>query len=67
MAISLHAALVYNGTIPNPEYPGRTSQAGVTLEADWNGDILWEVRNPDHHHDGIGLPNGNVLLDSFGW
>jgi hypothetical protein len=24
--------------------------------------ILWEVRHPDHHHDGIRLRNGNVLL-----
>ena len=32
------------------------------LEADWNGRVLWEVRQPDHHHDGIRLRNGNVLL-----
>jgi outer membrane protein assembly factor BamB len=34
----------------------------VVLEADWNGRVLWEVRHPDHHHDGIRLRNGNVLL-----
>src|SRR5215475_9295837 len=28
----------------------------------WNGRVLWEVRQPDHHHDGIRLRNGNVLL-----
>ena len=54
--------LFYNGTIPSPEHPGRTAQAGVALEATWDGNILWEVRNPDHHHDGIRLRNGNVLL-----
>ena len=32
------------------------------LEADWNGRVLWEVRHPDHHHDGIRLRNGNVPL-----
>jgi outer membrane protein assembly factor BamB len=37
-------------------------KGGVALEADWNGRVLWEVRHPDHHHDGIRLRNGNVLL-----
>ena len=36
-------------------------KGGVTLEANWNGRVLWEVRQPDHHHDGIRLRNGNVL------
>jgi hypothetical protein len=58
--------LFYNGTVPNPDYPRRTAQAGAALETDWNGRILWEVRNPDHHHDGIRLRNGNVLLDCYG-
>lgn len=58
--------LFYNGTIPNPDFPGRGSQLGVALEADWDGNILWEVRNPDHHNDGIRLRNGNVLLICYG-
>jgi hypothetical protein len=58
--------LFYNGAIPNPDYPGRTGQAGAALEVDRNGTILWEVHNPDHHHDGIRLHNGNVLLDCYG-
>jgi len=37
-------------------------KGGAALECDWNGRILWEVRHPDHHHDGIRLRNGNVLL-----
>ncbi len=37
-------------------------KGGAALEADWNGSVLWEVRHPDHHHDGIRLRNGNVLL-----
>jgi hypothetical protein len=37
-------------------------KGGAALEADWNGRVLWEVRHPDHHHDGIRLCNGNVLL-----
>ena len=55
-------------------YNGKTSEnstryisskpwkGGVVLESDWNGRVLWEVRHPDHHHDGIRLKNGNVLL-----
>ena len=37
-------------------------KGGAALEADWNGRMLWEVRHPDHHHDGIRLRNDNVLL-----
>ena len=35
----------------------------MILEADWNGKVLWELRHPDHHHVGILLRNGNVLLN----
>ena len=38
----------------------------MVLEADWNGKVLWEVRHPDHHHIGILLRNGNVLLNCLG-
>lgn len=55
--------LFYNGKIPNDTFLGRTPfKGGVALEADWNGRILWEVREPNHHHDGRLLRNGNVLL-----
>jgi len=37
-------------------------KGGAVLESDWSGRVLWEVRQPDHHHDGIRLRNGNVLL-----
>jgi arylsulfotransferase ASST len=37
-------------------------KGGAVLEADWNGRVLWEVRHPDHHHDGIRLRNGNMML-----
>lgn len=55
--------LFYNGKIPNASYRGQMPfQAGAALEVDWHGRVLWEVRQPDHHHDGIRLRNGNVLL-----
>ena len=55
----------YNGkTVDNPTHyiNGKPGKGGAALEADWNGRVLWEVRHPDHHHDGIRLRNGNVLL-----
>src|SRR5438034_7421134 len=55
----------YNGkTVDNSaRYISRQHwKGGAALEADWSGRILWEVRHPDHHHDGIRLRNGNVLL-----
>lgn len=55
----------YNGkTEGDPEsfITTRPWRGGVVLEADWNGRVLWELRHPDHHHDGIRLKNGNALL-----
>jgi arylsulfotransferase ASST len=55
----------YNGKTPeNPTrwISSKPWKGGAALEADWNGRVLWEVRHPDHHHDGIRLRNGNVLL-----
>ncbi len=55
--------LFYNGQIPNDTYLGRSPfVGGAALEMDWNGRVLWEVRRPDHHHDGRLLRNGNILL-----
>ena len=55
--------LFYNGKIPNDSFLGRTPfHGGVAVEADWNGHILSEVREANHHHDGRLLQNGNVLL-----
>jgi len=55
--------LIYVGKIPNDTFIGKAPfGAGVLLEADWSGRILWEVHNPNHHHDGRLLQNGNVLL-----
>lgn len=55
--------LFYNGQIPSQTFLGKSPfKGGVALEADWNGKVLWEIRQPDHHHDGRLLKNGNVLL-----
>src|ERR1700730_2601103 len=56
--------LIYNGRALETGFLSRFPfKGGAILEADWNGKILWEVRHPDHHHDGIRLRNGNVLLN----
>ena len=55
--------LIYNGKIPNETFLGKSPfKGGAVLEADWNGKVLWEIREPNHHHDGRLLRNGNVLL-----
>ena len=59
--------LFYNGRTPESSFLSRFPfKGGVVLEADWNGKVLWEVRHPDHHHHGILLRNGNVLLNCMG-
>ena len=55
--------LFYNGKLPNATFIGKSPfNAGVAMEVDWNGKILWEVRRPGHHHDGRLLKNGNIIL-----
>jgi hypothetical protein len=55
--------LFYNGQIPNDTFLGKTPfMGGAAMEVDWNGKMLWEVRRPDHHHDGRLLRNGNIIL-----
>jgi hypothetical protein len=57
--------LLYNGRIleePTRFISTQPWKAGALLEMDWDGRVLWEVLHPDHHHDGILLRNGNVML-----
>jgi len=59
--------LFYNGRTSEENFLNRFPfKGGVVLEADWNGKVLWEVRHRDHHHHGILLRNGNVLLHCMG-
>ena len=59
--------LFYNGRTPEKGFLSRFPfKGGAVLEADWKGNVLWEVRHPDHHHHGILLRNGNVLLNCLG-
>lgn len=37
-------------------------RGGAVLEIDWDGNVLNETKHQDHHHDGIRLSNGNLML-----
>lgn len=37
-------------------------KAGVALEADWDGNIVWKLERDDHHHDSRRARNGNILM-----
>jgi hypothetical protein len=59
--------LFYDGYIP-PEsndvrFPSWSLyKSGVIVEVDWNGKIVWEYKNKDHHHDARRTKNGNNIL-----
>jgi len=55
--------LFYNGQIANDTFIGKSGfKGGAAMEVDWNGKVLWEIKQPEQHHDGRLLRNGNVLL-----
>ncbi|WP_216594393.1 aryl-sulfate sulfotransferase [Nostoc sp. PCC 7107] len=57
--------LFYNGKTPEipPRFPlWGAFKGGVVLEVDPKGNIIWEYKHPDHHHDGRRLRNGNTIL-----
>ena len=36
-------------------------KGGLIMEVDWDGNIVWQFRDEDQHHDVRLLPNGNLL------
>ena len=36
-------------------------KGGVMLEVDWDGNILWEHRDPEHHHDARRTADGGAI------
>ncbi|HVX30350.1 MAG TPA: aryl-sulfate sulfotransferase [Nitrolancea sp.] len=64
-----HGTLIYNGKVPEESerfIADKGWKGGAILEMSWDGVILWELKHPDHHHDGIVLANGNVLFLCLG-
>jgi len=37
-------------------------RAAAALEMDWDGNVVWEYRNPRTHHDHVRRSNGNTIL-----
>lgn len=58
--------LFYNGKIPDDSFQPfemwPNFKGGVMLEADWDGNVLWEYRNGLHHHDARRTESGGVIL-----
>ena len=54
-------------------YAGRTEKGpvsfggsgGVVMEADWEGNVLWEYAEDTQHHDFCRMENGNTMV--LGW
>jgi len=36
-------------------------KGGVLLEGDWDGKVVWEYHDPDHHHDARRTPSGGAI------
>ena len=64
--ITPEGTLFYGGKTVDPDPERFIADApwkgGVVLEADWDGNILRELKHPDHHHDARKLRNGNVVM-----
>lgn len=50
---------VTQGTVEGP--PLMAGKGGLLREYDWDGKILWEHYDENHHHDARRLANGNTL------
>jgi len=65
-----HGVLLPNG---NLLYAGKRMDStiqlggagGELLELDWDGNLIWEYKDPYMHHDFQRLPNGNTMV--LGW
>lgn len=54
--------LLYAGKSPDNALPEFGGSGGELLEIDWEGNIVWEYRDPYMHHDFQRLPSGNTLI-----
>ncbi|MBM4053474.1 MAG: aryl sulfotransferase [Planctomycetes bacterium] len=59
--------LFYNGQVENDGawdlWPNWNSfKGGVMLEVDWDGNIVWELHSPYHHHDGRRTSSGGAIF-----
>ncbi len=63
-----HAILLPNGNLlcaiklPDAPFPEFGGMGGKLIEMDWNGNLVWEYKDPYIHHDFHRLPNGNTMV-----
>jgi hypothetical protein len=53
--------LLYAGKLPDALFPEFGGISGKLIEVDWDGNLVWEYKDPYMHHDFHRLPNGNTL------
>lgn len=69
---AMYAELTSNGTLmkaavdPDMTYFFGGGAAGILLEYDWSGNVIWEYKISDSlrklHHDALVMPNDNLLV-----
>ena len=61
----LYSHLLPNGNllagVQTPDGPGLRGSAGLIVELDWDGNVVWQHVNHAHHHDQRRCANGNTL------
>ena len=66
-----YACLLENGNLllrtggpkdlPPGSHPLQARSSESVLEIDWDGNVVWEHRDPDHHHDARRTATGGAL------
>lgn len=54
--------LLYAGKDPAGPLPDFGGSAGVLLEVDWNGNLVWKYEDPYLSHDFFRMDNGNTMV-----
>jgi len=54
--------LLYAGKDPAGPVPDFGGSAGVLLEVDWNGNLVWKYEDPYLSHDFFRMDNGNTMV-----
>ena len=56
--------LLWSGRTPDG-VPLKRGKGGLLREYDWGGEVVWEYRDDNQHHDFRRRPNGNTIY--LGW
>ncbi|MFC2017000.1 aryl-sulfate sulfotransferase [Chloroflexota bacterium] len=54
--------LLYAGKIANGPLVDLDGAGGILLEVDWDGNVVWEYKDPYLHHAFYRMGNGNTLI-----